>query len=396
MELDNPLEGGGGSTGTVPPVDATGPAAQALANLSLGPPPIAASSSDVSMTQVMAMLTSVLSKLSDGPPHSGSKHPDKTMHRPEPLSVDLSKKSAIPPAEQVTLWLFNFETYMRHSHTPLAEWGRVLISFLKGPIKQGIKEFMGVNGKPMTYDNVKAMLHRYVAGSDELLFDLKSKACDYSLAITCADLGGQKTLLEGIADFELLLNRCNYLPEDKCFLLYHAFPSTLQHLIRFDLASGANVEWNDYGRMRAHVLTFSGAFAEHVRTAYLPQLQLTNPLSVTSRKADRRVSPERRGRSPQRRGRSPDRHARSPSPKRTRRFDPITDVSKDDKSPIHLKDHTYYIKDLSTSKRDSLRKEGRCLLCERKGHRVSECPEKQRYYEKGVFFYYPVALRNAK
>lgn len=388
LEIDQQLEGSGACTEPVAAGDVSAGATAALANLTLGAPSPAVPS-DPTMTQVMAMLANVLGRLTDqAPVPSGPRLSDKTMHRPEPLCVDLSKKAPIPPAEQVNLWIFNFETYMRHSRTPADEWGQVLMSFLKGPIKQGIKEFMGVNRKPATYDNVKAMLLRYVDGSDDLLFDLKAKANSYSLAITCADVSGQKSLLEGIADFELLLNRCNYMPEDKCFLLFNAFPSTLQHLIRFDLASGANVEWNDYGRMRTHVLTFAGPFAEHVRTAYLPQLQIT-PRSVpsTSRKTDRRTSPDRRQRSPERR--------RSPSPKRTRRFDPAVDVKQHDRSAHHLRDHTYFIKDMTISKKETLRKDGRCMLCERKGHRVIDCPEKQHYFDKGSFFYYPVSLRPA-
>ena len=356
------------------------------------PAPALAPAMDPAEPALVSLLKEMVNLLKDRPQTTTSNAPKTHHHRLTKLSLGLNVVDGLTPKETLGLWIMTAEQLFMANRTSKTDWASQALPYLEGHAKQALKEFMGPTARPLTWENLKEVLFRLVEGSDDSPFDLLMRIVDFSIGLACTDTAtaSSQSLLQGIVEWENLIARLPFvLPEPvKCFLLFKALPSTLRPFVRHDVSSGVPKEWTEYNRMRTNVLTHSGAFQEHIKQHYAPQLKAKTDAPVSNKRARN------------------DEVSRPPPsstatvvdpPSNTAYWDPVTRVALSKRlltPPLGSEGkYTFFRQGLTRAKSDALKNQKKCLVCEKEGHRVTDCPQREDLYNSGKFFYYAKSLR---
>jgi hypothetical protein len=358
-----------------------------------------------SLPAMIAVLTELATSLREQrnnqpPPPAAAPAPSaRHIGRPNKLNLELQVGADGVTAQQaLDLWVFATEHFLQAARIPKNDWAATALPYLEGQARQSLKDFMGPHARLLTWENLKETLYRTVQGADDSPFDILLRLWDFSIGLACTETGSStKTLLHGVVQWENLLARVPFqLPEQlKCFLLYKALPATLRNFIRYDVSTGVNHEWADYNRMRINVLSYNGAFQDHIRSHYAPQLKTKAEVAQPTKRA--RTDDGNRPASIPSGSSAPPPGPPPPGPSRNY-WNPETEVplSRRRLAPPAGEESswTFFRRGLTRSKSDALKTQRMCLVCEKGGHRANECPNRESKYNEGSFFYYPKGLRN--
>ena len=290
-----------------------------------------------------------------------------------------SKEGSVPPFVKVSVFKRTFADYATENKIAPEDWTKAAAHFLEGRVQATYqRKYEANHERHLTWDEFVRMLDDLVVGTKETPFEALNLLVRFRLE--GEEPNWRTSLGQAVADMERLMDQFPNLPEAvKCFFLYHAAPGRMRTSMRYDLRSGINKEWEDYARMKDHVMTLQGIFSEYVREV------------KDTRKKERPAAGNKRNRAEVEVHAAANENHRLPPPP------PVVDAHMDkeprDKRAQYRSGDTFWVRGMTPQKKQRLFNENRCLLCEKTGHGWRECRSMRRMFEAGDAYYYARSMR---
>ena len=373
------------------------PQQQSPLPLPLPPPPTVGNVIQMSPDALAAMIATALAQAQGQ--RNDSNHSNtagKHISKPEFLTLDfINDKGGPTMADRKDIFMMNFHNWAEDDQAAAQLLGRYSSILPQRPSPERVLEEVSLSPgtRHMSWEEFSALLDSLVTGTSATGFDAAHSVFDYSLAVAASANGEYKQLPQVIAELEQSMDQSPLFEDDrhKCFILYKAFPSPLKPLIRYDTTSGTSEEWNDYDRMKNHVMTLAGVFMDHVKATYATPPAKRRPdhtyLSAVV------TEPEKKGRADAEEEEDPDDPTMQKDQTFRNGFNPLEAVPPSERRYTFQQGDTYWIRNLDHTRFKQLSAAKKCLLCQKPNHMLSQCRDHKKMFDKGSFFYYPRKLK---
>lgn len=315
----------------------------------------------------------------------------KNAKGPKPFSAEVeSGPKALPVLARLDTFLFDLQQYFDLADVPQSKSVMVMLSFLEGRAKDAYRRAYQQNGGHLSFAEATALLKTLGAGTDDGPHAILTKIHGFRLLDNAMASNPPKNLIGAIASFDKLVELVPSLdPVSKCYALVMAVPKDqgLYDKIRYDMTSGAARDWTDYERLKTHVTGFAEIFDALAKSA--GSRRRTYAEVAAGNDSSSRPSAKRlKGRDHRRRGSGAATGSSGPSDQPRSHESKALQVPSEARSATHTKGARLWIKNMTPETSARLRKQGKCLLCQKSGHMVADCPNRERAFEKGTFFFY--------
>jgi hypothetical protein len=322
----------------------------------------------------------------------------KHIKPPKQFSGDVESARAARSSvkQQLDDFWFDVIKYIQVNSIPVDARIPFVVSLLEGRAKLQYRQLYASAGdKDLTWVGLKAFLDSLCLGADEGPYACMSKWLGFSFWKAATNGPSPRSYLSVLAEFDRLMDALPDLSAlTKCYQFVHAWPEKLRDKIRYDMEGSCARDWVDFPRLKAHALGFAQAFDELVAAEFRGGRQ------VSDRDAKRyKPAGGSGGGSGQGAGSGAGSGSGSGSGSGTRpearRPAGSAPGARALSVPEHLRSMThqpgfrYFIKGMTADRSAALRKQGKCMLCQRSGHMLAECGAREKMFGKGTFFYYP-------